>query len=1235
MKWASRDDRLPGRRARWLTSTVVAALVLSVLPALGPAPVALAGTEGATEAQRALEDAKETGNRVEVVGERSEQTTVYANPDGFSFTLEESAVPVRVANPGGGWQVPDPTLEMRSDGMIAPRAAAVEMEFSGGGTSSPLVKIAEQGRSLELGWPGKLPLPELDGASALYKDVIDGVDLRLIASTEGFRQLLVVKTPEAAASAELKQIDYSLKSDGLKITKGKAGNLTAVDADGNSVFRAPPAQMWDSAGEAQSAQSSPDPQNEISLTASKAALTDSKASGDAEGGTGSGDGLEPGQGDRVARMNVQLGDDTLTVVPDAEMLTSTEAAHLPLYIDPTVTWDESERTLLRSDGYESYGWSNGDDNLGKGAGKCGTWNGYYCGPGYTQRLYFEFSPEKLKGKRVLKATFRVTEPWAFQCDPRWVDLVRTNNISSTTTWTSRPAELDWMVDRNVSAGRGSLCDPDSPDAPIEFSDNPEETNENLTPTVESFAAGAFSRLTLELRAHDESDASAWKRFRNDAVLAVDFVGLPDKPTGVGLVSGSGTVCEKVESDPAVVDSPTPTLKAYAQTKAGGEQEAQLRVYFDLDQKNADGTWTDTTAGNGSVRPSTSYVADGESATLLWSSLAEGTLYRYQAWTYAYYNGGASYLSSATSGWCYFKVDTTAPHAPRITARGPYSECTANDCAPGGGPGVKGTFIFAPADGDENVTDFQFRTTQATSWVSVCKSVAPCLFMASIVPANAGTYRLYTRAVDSLGRPGTQGFIDFQVAAGPGPVGLWHFDEEDDGAAIDSATASGSVRHHATLGSGAVRDDHGRRGLITHDEQGAPLASPKTDKGLRLDGASTDFAATAGPVVQTASSYTVSAWALLEDGSKDSNVLAQNGTYFSSFYLGYRAASRTWELRTSPKDTADGDISHQIIKAKQLAAIGVWTHLAAVYKAEDKQIKLYVNGELQGTYTVASSWLSTGPLQIGRAWQQGAYRDYWKGSIDEVTAWQTALIDSQILDEARLTLPGGFKAAELVAAWSADAAVGTTVADTTSGYGRTLKLTGGVSSVGDELVLDGVDDAATVEGPLVDDLGSFTVSTLVALPKDGILSKPAGYIGQVLGQRTASGSAWGIWYELVEMKTEEDPETDTTVTKPIGFWHFGRLEADGTFSSVRSDEVATLDTPVRLTGAFDAQAGDISMTLSGTPKAFTAERGAGEFAIGKGLDGGEWKHFLPARITDVRVWSGAMRNSTQIETVVGS
>ncbi|MCD9875426.1 cytochrome P450 [Streptomyces guryensis] len=58
---------------------------------------------------------------MEVTGERTKRATVYANPDGYTFMLEESAVPVRVAKPVGGWEASDATLEERSDGSMGPR----------------------------------------------------------------------------------------------------------------------------------------------------------------------------------------------------------------------------------------------------------------------------------------------------------------------------------------------------------------------------------------------------------------------------------------------------------------------------------------------------------------------------------------------------------------------------------------------------------------------------------------------------------------------------------------------------------------------------------------------------------------------------------------------------------------------------------------------------------------------------------------------------------------------------------------------------------------------------------------------------------------------------------------------------------------------------------------------------------------------------------------------------------
>ncbi|MEU5521849.1 LamG domain-containing protein [Streptomyces sp. NPDC047860] len=1221
-----------------MTAAVCAAVIVSAVPgpvanAAGDEPAASALSEG----QQALEEALASGQPVEVTGERTERTTVFANPDGATFTLEQSVVPVRVPVTGGGWAAPDPTLEKRSDGTVGPKGAAVQMTFSGGGDASPLARIEDAGRSLALDWPGALPAPRLEGASAVYPEVLPDVDLQVTATSESFQHVLVVKTPEAASGEELQKLTFGLNTSNLTVSEGAAGNLAAVDGNGTTVFKAPPALMWDSAG--QNTEGGTQPQL---LTAdepgtvndsSTAEGTQSDEPADPSETAPSGSGLEPGQGDTVVRMDVEVDKDSLSVIPDADMLSGTPTTDFPLFIDPTVTWGESERTLLRSDGYESYGWGNGDDGQGKGAGKCGTWNGYYCGPGYVQRLYFEFSPAELKGKRVLDATFRITEPWAFQCDPRWVDLVRTNNISSSTTWSSRPKELDWMVDRHVSAGRGSLCDPDSPDAPIEFNDNPEEPNENLTPTVRDFAAGKFSRLTLEIRANDESDTAAWKRFKNDAVLAVKFVGLPDKPTSVGLQAGGTSttpVCERSESDPAIVSDPTPSLKATAQTKPGGESEAQLRVYFDVDVQNADKTWTDVvTPESGSLSPSTGYVGDERALSLTWSELTDGKLYRYHAWTWSYY--GADHLSSAASdGYCYFRVDSMPPKAPQVTIASPYTECTSAACVAGGGPGVAASFTFKPATGDVN-TAYQYKLSSTAAW---SPELAGATATAKVTPTRGGLYRVYVRAKDSLGW-GEQSVTDFLVDSGEAPIGRYHFDEAS-GVAVDSATVDG--RDDATLNGQAARDNRGRRGVITHDVNDTPLQAPVTDKGLALNG-TTGYAATSTSVVDTRASYTVSAWAMLKPGvAQNQTVLGQDGGFYSGFYLTYREAEKTWTLSTSPTDDAGGNITEQRVTATRPAARGVWTHLAAVYDASAKQISLYVNGRLQGSDTVSAAWAAEGPLQIGRVLWRDAYTDYFAGSIDEVTVWQQALTGDLIADEARLMNSPDRAAVELVADWSADRGSGTTVPDTTSGYGRSLALAGGAVLNGEAMVFDGTDDSAATVGPVIDDTGSFTVTTLSALDSAKLAAKPVGYTGQVLGQRAADGSAWGVWFERGADKTVWDEEAMEEKTVPTGYWRFGRLNADGTFSAVSSTEEAVMDGMVRLTGVFDAQADKISLFLSrtanGDPQVFTAKAGAGEFTLGKGLSKDAWQHFLPVSVTEARLWTGAMATEEQIGEAVG-
>lgn len=176
-------------------------------------------TAAPSEGSAALLKAAMSGKQVEVESLRTERSTTYANPDGETYTLEQSVKPVRVAKKGGGWQAPDATLAKRADGSLAPVASAAQMVFSGGG-KDPLVSITRAGRSVSLTWPGgDLPVPVLDGERAVYRDVLPEVDLVLTATVEGFREVLQVNTPEAAADPALEKLAFPVEAHGLRLTE--------------------------------------------------------------------------------------------------------------------------------------------------------------------------------------------------------------------------------------------------------------------------------------------------------------------------------------------------------------------------------------------------------------------------------------------------------------------------------------------------------------------------------------------------------------------------------------------------------------------------------------------------------------------------------------------------------------------------------------------------------------------------------------------------------------------------------------------------------------------------------------------------------------------------------------------------------------------------------------------------------------------------------------------------------
>jgi len=143
-----------------------------------------------TEAS-ALDLARSTGQPVQVNSETTEDTEVFANPDG-TLTARITNQAVRVQR-NGLWVPIDTGLKFDGAGTVRPTATVVDVTLSGGGTG-PMVVLRDGTKQLALTWPGALPVPALDNDTATYPEVLPGVDLKLRVSTYGIAQVLVVKS---------------------------------------------------------------------------------------------------------------------------------------------------------------------------------------------------------------------------------------------------------------------------------------------------------------------------------------------------------------------------------------------------------------------------------------------------------------------------------------------------------------------------------------------------------------------------------------------------------------------------------------------------------------------------------------------------------------------------------------------------------------------------------------------------------------------------------------------------------------------------------------------------------------------------------------------------------------------------------------------------------------------------------------------------------------------------------
>jgi hypothetical protein len=157
--------------------------------------------------------------------------------------------------------------------------------------------------------------------------------------------------------------------------------------------------------------------------------------------------------------------------------------------------------------------------------------------------------------------------------------------------------------------------------------------------------------------------------------------------------------------------------------------------------------------------------------------------------------------------------------------------------------------------------------------------------------------------------------------------------------------------------------------------------------------------TSGPVLDTApgSSFTVSAvvdMTAIPANGASATIVSQDSTYDSGFYLQYSGANRLWAFSRVAADTDTGSAGIRALSTSG-PALNTWTHLVGVFDASDNQLRLYVNGVLQGTATDSSPFAATGDLAIGRAQFDGKPTDWFQGAAGEIKVYDVALTTTQV------------------------------------------------------------------------------------------------------------------------------------------------------------------------------------------------------------------------------------------------
>lgn len=855
----------------------------------------------------------------------------------------------------------------------------------------------------------------------------------------------------------------------------------------------------------------------------------------------SGSGSRMVPGGRVRTVRVGIAADELALVPDRELLTGATTRY-PVYIDPSWSGSRTAWTQVWSN-LPTTSFYNGANDAEKEARV-----GYDSYDGKKTRSFFRFDVSGVKGKHIISATLQTYEVWAYSCTAREVQVWETGGISSSTTWNSQPSWISKLAAKSFAKGWSSSC----PAGGAEFS---------VTAHVAKAAKNGWDAITQGLRASSTAESNrdpySWKRVRNNPSITITYNTVPKLPTNL-TTDGSATCT--TGSGRLVIGTGTPTLRATV-SDADNAVKAHFQ-WWRVDGTAPVGEWTSASVAGKTPTVVAKQIpsgAFGNGVTAKWRVRAEdGT------------------DNSAWSSWCEFQVDTSRPPIPTVTSTA-FPDNAEGDSVMGSSSSV----TFA-ANGGTDTTSYEYvlngdstalskKATPSTAGGSVTVTVAPDRFV----------NWLHVRSVDKAANRSEVATVVFYAAAPPGPVGDWSLDESGDGTVAVDGSGNG---RDATLYGGATWGDGVSGGA------------------LHLDGTN-DYAATSGVVLDTSKSFSVSAWTRLTTSSGNRGVLSQDGTHRSSFYLQYLASSDKFRWSFPVADSVERP-AYVTVDSLSTVTQGEWVHLAGVYDKSAGQIRLYVNGVLQGSASYSAAWTGTGPLTIGRALTNDTLVDFWSGDIDDVRVYDRVLLAGELQQVPRLA-----------GHWKLNETSGTTAADS-AGTRPATWSSSGVTRVagveGNAVAVNGTTGVLTTSGPSIRTDGSYTVTAWVrpdSLSKNGIA---VSQLGSKVGGFNLGWSWSDDYYTYL--------------------WSVRSSDQDATGSPLR-EAVDLFDVPTtgawtHLAAVYDARAHRLRLYVNGQAVDETYHASAwnagGALVLGRGqVSDVTFSQWLTGGIDDVRAYSGVL------------